>query len=350
MSQDCEVIRTTVLGGGAWGTALALHCARKGHDVVLWAREQDVVDGINQHHENKLFFKGFILPEKLRATTDLLEATKHGKLILMVIPTPFVASVMAQVSGAISEDQIVCSCTKGILNETLETPDKILKRVLPSNLHTRLAFLSGPSFAAEVAKENPTAVTVASENERVRVAVQEWMSSPRFRCYTTNDVVGVELGGALKNVLAIACGISDGLGFGSNGRAALITRGLDELSRLAVSCGANPLTLSGLSGVGDLILTCTGDLSRNRTVGMRLGKGETLEEVMKSMSAVAEGVLTSKSAHNLAKKMGVDCPVIEGIYKVIHLGENPLDVVASNMTRPLKPEVSPIVADACQRS
>eukprot|EP00890_Picochlorum_soloecismus_P005013 jgi/Picsp_1/5512/NSC_02871-R1_nad h-dependent glycerol-3-phosphate dehydrogenase len=338
MSQDSELIRTTVLGGGAWGTALALHCARKGHDVVLWAREQDVVDGINQHHENSLFFKGFILPEKLRATTDILEATKHGKLILMVIPTPFVASVMAQISGAISEDQ------------TLETPDKILKRVLPSNLHSRLAFLSGPSFAAEVAKENPTAVTIASENEGVRVAVQELMSSPRFRCYTTNDVAGVELGGALKNVLAIACGISDGLGFGSNGRAALITRGLDELSRLAVRCGANPLTLAGLSGVGDLILTCTGDLSRNRTVGMRLGKGETLEEVMKSMSAVAEGVLTSKSAHNLAKKMGVDCPVIEGIYKVIHLGENPLDVLASNMTRPLKPEVSPIVADAWQRN
>mmetsp|Transcript_3707 Transcript_3707/g.7585 ORF Transcript_3707/g.7585 Transcript_3707/m.7585 type:complete len:347 (-) Transcript_3707:437-1477(-) len=338
--------RIAVLGGGAWGTALALHCARKGHDVLVWAREQEVVDGINIHHENVVFFKGFTLPDNLRATQDIHAAMVHGELILIVIPTPFVEKVLSQVVDDINGNQILCSCTKGILNETLETPDQILKRVLPDKLHDRLAFLSGPSFAAEVAQEQPTAVTIASKNETVAKRVQDLLSTVRFRCYTTDDTVGVEFGGALKNVLAIACGISDGLGFGFNARAALMTRGLDELSRLAVKCGANPLTLAGLSGVGDLILTCTGDLSRNRTVGVRLGKGEKLKDIQSSMSAVAEGILTSKSAHHLAEKVGVECHIIEGIYKVIHEGADPLEIVASNMSRPLKPEVSPIISEA----
>lgn len=338
--------RVTVLGGGAWGTALALHCARKGHEVQLWAREKEVVEGINGEHENVVFFQGFKLPDNLKATQDIHKAANHGDLILVVIPTPFVEKVLTGIIGDLNRGQILCSCTKGILNETLETPDQILKRVLPLELHGRLAFLSGPSFAAEVGQGQPTAVTIASAHETIAIEVQEIMSTVRFRCYTSQDVVGVEFGGALKNVLAIACGISDGLGFGCNARAALMTRGLDELSRLAVKCGANPLTMSGLSGVGDLILTCTGDLSRNRSVGIRIGKGEKLDEITKSMAAVAEGVLTSKSAHLLAQKVGVECHVIEGIYKVIYENANPLEVVASNMSRPLKPEVSPIIANA----
>lgn len=208
--------------------------------------------------------------------------------------------------------------------------------------------MSGPSFAVEVAQGKPTAVTIACENNEVALRAQELLSSPRFRIYTSNDVIGVELGGALKNVLAIACGISDGLGFGNNGRAALITRGLDELTRLAVKCGANPLTLSGLSGVGDIILTCTGDLSRNRTVGMRLGKGEKLEDIVADMTAVAEGVLTSRSAAKLAEKEGIECPVIMGIYQVIHENADPAQVVQKNMSRPLIPEINPIVASKVQ--
>ena len=204
--------------------------------------------------------------------------------------------------------------------------------------------MSGPSFAAEVARGNPTAVTIASENDEVARKAQEYLSSLRFRIYTSNDVIGVELGGALKNVLAIACGISDGLGYGNNGRAALMTRGLNELTRLAVKCGANPLTLAGLSGIGDIILTCTGDLSRNRTVGMRLGKGEKLDDIISDMTAVAEGILTSRSAANLAKKVGIDCPVIDGIYQVIHEGADPEEMVQRNMSRPLVAELDPLVA------
>lgn len=342
-----ERIKIGVLGGGAWGTALALHAARMGHDVLLWALEKQVAQHINEDHENKNFLPGFPLPESLRASNDIKQVAAHGEILLMVIPTPFVERTVSQVVDAVRKDAILVSCTKGILNDTLETPNHILKRVLPQHLHSRLAYLSGPSFAAEVAKENPTAVTVASEDDAVAQRVQAMMSSPRFRCYRTHDVTGVELGGALKNVLAIACGISDGLGFGSNGRAALLTRGLDEITRLAVHSGASPLTLAGLAGVGDIVLTCTGDLSRNRSVGVRLGKGEKLADITAAMKgAVAEGVLTSRSAHHLALKQGIECPVIEGIYKVIHEGADPVEVVTKNMSRPLKAEVDQRVAQA----
>lgn len=341
-----ERVKVSIIGGGAWGTALGLHCARMGHDTLIWALEKEVMDAINKEHENTVFFKGFALPPNLKASNDIQSVARFGELILMVIPTPFVQGTMAQIKDVLTDAQMLVSCTKGILNETLETPNDILKRVLPDFLHGRLAYLSGPSFAAEVAKGNPTAVTIASENEELATRVQALLSTPRFRCYRTTDCIGVELGGALKNVLAIACGISDGLGFGNNGRAALVTRGLDEITRLAVRSGANPLTMAGLAGVGDVILTCTGDLSRNRTVGVRLGKGESLEEIMKSMTAVAEGVLTSRSAHHLAKKLGVECPVIEGIYQVVHEGADPVQVVTDNMSRPLIPEVNPLVAEA----
>lgn len=214
----------------------------------------------------------------------------------------------------------------------------------------RLAFLSGPSFAAEVAREIPTAVTIASKDMEVAKRVQELLSTNRFRCYRTTDVVGVELAGALKNVLAIACGISDGCGFGNNGRAALITRGLDEITRIAVASGGNPLTLAGLAGVGDIVLTCCGDLSRNRTVGLRLGKGEKLEHIVKTLGATAEGVLTSRAAYDLTKKLGIDCAVIYGIYRVVNEGADPLKVVPETMSRPLRPEVAESVAEAAVNS
>lgn len=338
------IARTTVgvLGGGAWGTALAAHAARMGHDTVLWAREPDVVAAVNEQHENVTFLKGVSLPDNLRASGDMAEVAKGAEIILMVIPTPFVARTVAPLADLLQPHQILVSCTKGILNDTLETPNQILQRVLPQPLHARLAYLSGPSFAAEVARELPTVVTIASQDEAVAARAQALLSTPRFRCYRTTDVIGVEMGGALKNVLAIACGISDGLGFGNNGRAALITRGLAEMTRLAVAGGAHPLTMPGLAGMGDLVLTCTGDLSRNRTVGLRIGKGETLQQIMEGMTAVAEGVLTSRSAHSLAKKLGVDAPIIEGIYRVIHENADPKAVCIEVMSRELRPEVDEV--------
>eukprot|EP00891_Asterochloris_glomerata_P006959 jgi/Astpho2/6959/e_gw1.00107.109.1_t len=298
-----------------------------GHYTLLWAREQEVVADVNgPDRENKTFLKGYKCPEGMRATGDAAEVVQHAELLLMVIPTQFVAATLEPWKDKFRPGQILISCTKGILTDTLETVNQVLQRVLPSQLHQQLAYLSGPSFAAEVAGELPTAVTIASHNDIVAARAQSLLSTHRFRCYRTHDVEGVELGGALKNVLAIACGISDGLGFGNNGRAALITRGLVEITRLAVALGAHPLTMGGLAGMGDLVLTCTGDLSRNRTVGLRIGKGEKLSAIVDSMHAVAEGVLTSKAAFNLAKKLGVDAPIMEGIYRVLHEDAVPVQV------------------------
>lgn len=360
-----------VVGGGAWGTALAAHAARAGHDVRLYAREKEVVDAVNDPavRENTTFLPGFKLPEKgLRATTDAADALRGAELVLLVVPTPFLETVVSKalLPHLDASKHILVSCTKGILNDTLETPADILERALgssssaasapPSNngeeenggtssssngslAAMRACFLSGPSFAAEVARGAPTVVTVASRDRAAAERVQLLLSTPVFRCYTTTDVVGVEMGGALKNVLAIGCGVSDGLGFGANARAALVTRGLGEMTRLAVARGAHPLTMGGLAGIGDLVLTCTGDLSRNRTVGLRIGGGETLAEIAASMTAVAEGVLTARSAAALARKLGVDAPIIDGIDRVLHEGADARGVVTEVMTRELKPEL-----------
>lgn len=329
-----------VVGGGAWGTALAIHCARAGHDTLLYAREPQTIEGINgPTRENSVYLPGFKCPNGLRATSNFDHVLAHTDVILLVVPTPFIAASLEPHVDKLTPRHLLVSCSKGILNDSLETVNEILERVVPPHLHSRLAYLSGPSFAAEVAVGQPTAVTVAAKDLEVAKLVQQRLSTPRFRCYTTTDVPGVELGGALKNVLAIACGIADGLGFGNNGRAALITRGLNEISRLAVAKGAHPLTLAGLAGMGDLVLTCTGDLSRNRQVGLRIGRGEKLPDIMSNMRAVAEGVLTSKSAAELACKLGVDCPIIDGIYRVIHQGADPMEVVTEVMTRALRGEV-----------
>lgn len=361
-----------VVGGGAWGTALAAHAARAGHEVRLYAREKEVVDAVNDPavRENTTFLPGFKLPETgLRATTVAADALRGAELVLLVVPTPFLETVVSKalLPHLDASKHILVSCTKGILNDTLETPADILERTLgkgssaasaPSSagvengsdadtdrsngitsLASRACFISGPSFAAEVARGAPTVVTVASRDRAAAERVQLLLSTPVFRCYTSTDVVGVEMGGALKNVLAIGCGVSDGLGFGANARAALVTRGLGEMTRLAVARGAHPLTMGGLAGLGDLVLTCTGDLSRNRTVGLRIGGGETLEQIAKSMTAVAEGVLTARSAAALARKLGVDAPIIDGIDRVLHEGADARDVVTEVMTRELKPEL-----------
>jgi glycerol-3-phosphate dehydrogenase (NAD(P)+) len=346
--------RTTVgvIGAGAWGTALAIHAARAGHAVQLYAREAEVVASINDPavRENTAFLKGFKVPAGLVATSDMPAMLAASELLLLVVPTPFVAATAAALAPHLDAGRhILVSCTKGILTDTLETPADILARVLPAAFQHRVAFLSGPSFAAEVAAEAPTAVTIAAADPATGKAAQAFLSSRRFRCYYTDDVTGVELGGALKNVLAIACGISDGLALGCNARAALITRGLGELTRIAVARGGHPLTSLGLAGVGDLVLTCTGDLSRNRTVGMRLGRGESLASILDSMNAVAEGVLTSKAAAALAAKEGVEAPIVHGIHAVIHEGADPVAVVEELMTRALGDEVDASVRAAARK-
>ena len=336
-------VRVGVIGAGAWGTALAIHAARAGHETVIWGREAEVVEDINSARENKIFLPGFEVPELLSATGDLEGCVRHAQLLLTVTPTPYVGAVVGSCVDWLTEDHIVVSCSKGIENNSLELVSEILERVLPQRLHSQLAYLSGPSFAKEVALQHPTAVTVASYLPGVGHRVQELLSTNRFRCYTTRDVVGVEMGGALKNVMAICTGAADGLGFGYNARAGLITRGLGEISRMAVRKGANPLTLQGLAGMGDLVLTCTGELSRNRTVGKRLGAGESLDDIVKSTVTVAEGVLTSRSAWQLAQKLGVaeQVPIIEGAYNVLWEGQDLMDALEALMARPLKDEWIP---------
>ncbi len=342
MSEERQKIKIGVIGGGAWGTALAMHAARIGHDVTIWAHERDVVADVRDNRRNTLFLPGFELPPGVTASQDLEAVVAGSTLVLCVAPTPHVGRVIGSVAKVFRDDHILVSCSKGIENDSLETVDQIMERVLPSKLHGNLAYLSGPSFAKEVAAQSPTAVTVASHMPWVGRQVQQLLSNNRFRCYTTRDVPGVELGGALKNVMAICVGAGDGLGFGYNVRAGLITRGLAEITRMAVRKGADPLTLQGLAGMGDLVLTCTGELSRNRTVGVRLGKGETLEQILGSTITVAEGVLTSRSAWQLADKLGVAdrVPIIEQAYRVLWEGKDLLVAMEDLMSRPLKDELT----------
>lgn len=335
-----EKFEVGIIGAGAWGTALAIHCARKGMNTLMWAYEADTVQAIEDTQQNLTFLPGVNLPSNLRATNDLQKCVQSAHILLTVIPTPHVARIAKQISPWLTDDHAIVSCSKGIDNESLETVNEIFERVLPRRFHLSLAYLSGPSFAAEVAAGSPTAVTIAALDRKLAHHLQKELSNDRLRCYATNDVIGVEMGGALKNVMAIATGAADGLGFGFNARAALITRGLSEITRVAVKKGGNPLTMQGLAGMGDLVLTCTGDLSRNRTVGLRLGRGESIEQILGSMSAVAEGVLTSRSAHRLCEQLGVDAPIIHNTYRVVHEGLPPLEALASLMSRSLKDELT----------
>lgn len=327
-----------VLGGGAWGTALAVVLADKGHDTVVWAFEPEVGKDINERHENRKYLPGVELPPRLTATSDLAASVREAEMVVLVSPSHVTRQVIGQVAADLPANIPIVCATKGIENDTLMTMSEVLEDVLPPERHPYLAYLSGPSFAKEVALRMPTAVVVASNWERMALQVQEAFARPVFRVYTSSDVIGVEMGGALKNVIAIAAGASDGLGFGHNARTGLITRGLAEISRLAVAKGAQPLTLSGLSGMGDLVLTCTGELSRNRTVGFQLGEGKRIEDILAGMTAVAEGVRTSRSAHDLARKLGVETPIIDAVYSVLFENVTARDAVASLLAREPRPE------------
>ncbi len=331
-------MRAAVIGGGSWGTALASVLAGNGSEVMVWSHDPEVAVALSERHENTKYLPGLPLPASVRGTANLAEALAGAELVVAASPSHVTREVMSRAVPALPRATPIVCATKGIENETLLTMSEVLEEVLPPELHPYVAFLSGPSFAKETVKRMPTAVVVAANWERIAKQVQRAFSSDCFRVYTSNDVAGVELGGSLKNVCAIAAGIADGMGFGHNTRAAIITRGLGELVRLAVRKGANPITLSGLAGMGDLVLTCTGDLSRNRTVGLALGRGQVLQEILAGMTQVAEGVRTAKSAHDLAAKLEVEMPLHEAVYRVLHEGLPVRQAMAQLLSRELKQE------------
>ena len=330
--------RVGVVGAGSWGTALALLLHRNGHRVRLWSWDDSVVREVREVGENRSFLPGIRIPEELEVSVDLAHVLADAQLVVSVSPSQFVDSVMEQAVRWLPAGALVVSASKGIETRTLRRMDEVLARHLGSEQHERLCVLSGPSFAQEVAQAMPTAVVLASRSKEARLAAQAAFSSDTFRVYTDPDVVGVELGGAVKNVIALAAGVAVGLGLGRNAQAALITRGLAEITRLGQTLGADPLTFSGLAGVGDLVLTCTGELSRNRTVGVRLGRGETLEAILGEMRAVAEGVRTTEAVHELAGRHGVEMPITLQVHRMLNGEVTPADALRELMTRDPKPE------------
>ncbi len=327
-----------VIGAGSWGTTLANLLAKKGHDVTLWAHEPEVAQEMAEHGVNTPFLPGIALSPHLRFTNSLHEAAAGKDMLVFVVPSQVVRGVLRSILPSLPKDTVIVSASKGIELQTLMLVSQIYEELLPGEMFRNFAALSGPTFAREVAQEMPTAVVAAAAEAKVAKHVQKTFTTAYFRAYTNDDVIGVELGGAIKNVIAIAAGISDGLGFGHNTRAALITRGLAEMTRLGLALGARSSTFAGLAGMGDLVLTCTGDLSRNRTVGMKLGRGMKLAEILGEMRMVAEGVKTTESAFNLAKKLGVDTPIAEKTFQVLYHDKPAREGVIELMTRDLKAE------------
>ncbi len=336
--RDTGALRLGVVGAGSWGTALANLLAGRHAPVDLWAFEPEVRAGIRDDRENPVFLPGVRLSENLRPSGDLDAVVADKDLVLIVVPSHVMREVAGRMAGALSPSAVVVSASKGIENRTHLTMSGVLRETL-SISEDRLAVLSGPSFAREVARGVPTAVTAASRNIDTARIVQSAFATPTFRVYTNDDLIGVELGGSVKNVIAIAAGIIDGLGLGLNTRAALITRGLTEIRRLGVRMGANPRTFTGLAGIGDLILTCTGDLSRNHTVGKRIGEGMTLREILADMRMVAEGVKTAESVYTLSRSLGVEMPITEEIYRILYEDASPREALHRLMTRHLKDEL-----------
>jgi glycerol-3-phosphate dehydrogenase (NAD(P)+) len=327
--------RCAVVGAGAWGTALADVLAGQGHDVCVWAYEQEVARELQASHTNSTFLPDVQLAVGLRATSELAEAVSGASMVVYAPPSHVLRRLARQASPAIAPGTIVVVATKGIEDETLALTTDI---VAEEHHGCSVVALSGPSFAAEVVRGQPTAVVAASREDVARVSVQHAFSRPTFRVYTTDDVTGVALGGALKNVVAIAAGISDGLGLGYNPRAALITRALAEMTRLGVARGARAETFAGLTGIGDLVLTCTGALSRNRALGEALGRGQTVEQALAGRHTVAEGVHTARTAHLLAQRVGVEMPIVDAVQRVLFEQHDPRQALMDLMTRELRPE------------
>ncbi len=329
-----------IIGGGSWGTALALALGRSRtrHKLRLWVRESDLAARMRQTRENDLFLPGFKLPEEVVVTDKLAEAAAGADIVASVIPSQFVRLVWQELRSSLGQETLIVSATKGLELETLARPSEAILQAAGANVEPRLAAISGPSFAKEVAAGLPTAAVIASANETLARDLQAELAGPGLRLYTNTDVAGVEIGGAVKNVIAIAAGVADGLELGANARAALITRGLAEITRLAVACGSKPETLAGLAGLGDLVLTCTGALSRNRTVGLELGRGRRLEDVLAGTRMVAEGVETTRATRALGQKLGVELPITEQMYRMLFEGLEPRAAVRELMERALRQE------------
>lgn len=336
--------KIAVLGGGSWGTALAAILAAKGEDVLLWARESEVSDEINHHHFNSIFLPDISLPTSLEASSNLKECLAGRSIILSVLPSHAAREVYSKLKeNSLAHDAIFVSCSKGIEISSGKLMSDLFFESLPDHDGDLFTCLSGPTFAREVAQGLPTTAVVAGRNPNVTSKVQQLLRTDYFLTYTHDDVIGVEVGGAVKNVIAIACGMSDGLGFGHNTRAALITRGLYEMIKIGKKLGANPLTFSGLTGVGDLVLTCTGELSRNRTLGYQVGMGQNLQKILKESRMVAEGVNTARAIFELTERLGISAPISTEMYRILHEGKSPRDAVSDLTKRELKEELRSIL-------
>lgn len=324
----------SVIGAGSWGTTLACLLSDKGYDVTLWVHEKELAEEINNTRINRIYLPDIILPDNLKVTYSIDVTVKMARYIVNAVPAQFTRAVFKEALPYIPDQTIIISASKGIERGTLLTVSSILKEL---SAHP-VAVLSGPSFAKEVIKKMPAAVTLAAEDKNIGYMLQEVFNINNFRVYTHDDIIGVEIGGALKNVMAIAAGISDSLGLGNNARASLITRGLAEMTRLGIAMGAKERTFSGLSGIGDLVLTCTSPLSRNYTVGAKLGQGIKLKDILNQTKSVAEGVATAESAYDLSKKYNIEMPIVEQVYKVINEDKDPVLAVKDLMERSLKTE------------
>lgn len=331
-------MQIAVLGSGSWGTALAIQLARAGNSIRLWSRSSQMAYQMQQDRENKRYLPGIELPSSIVVASELDYCLLSCDMIVSVIPSQHTRSVLENALPLLNPLVPICCASKGIEGGTLMTMEEVFRDVLPRSFHAQLAFLAGPSFAKEVALDLPTAVVVASRFSEVAEEVAQAFHAGRFRVYHTDDIVGAELGGALKNVVAIACGVADGLGVGLNARAALMTRGLAEITRIAVARGANPLTLAGLSGMGDLVLTCTGNLSRNRRVGLGLGEGKKLSVILEELGQVAEGVVTTETAHELAMREGIEAPITEEVYNLLYKEKSAVDALRNLLGRERRAE------------
>ncbi len=329
-----------VIGAGGWGIALAKLLADKGEPVTLWCHGAESFRELQDDRESRAYLAGVTLPSSIEITRSLEVTVADKSLILCVVPSHAAREVMTSASPYVSPQTTVLCCTKGLEEESLKTMGEVLGEIFGETQKQRHAFLSGPTFAAEVARGLPAAVTVAARRGDIARDLQETLSTLNFRVYTSTDIVGVQMGGVIKNIIAIAAGISDGLKLGHNARAALMTRGLVEMTRLAVCMGADPMTLAGLPGLGDLILTCTGDLSRNRKVGLQIAEGKSALEISQGTRMVAEGVRNARSVYWLAKRLGIEMPIVEQMYNVIYEGKRPAEAVRDLMQRSLKSELS----------
>ena len=338
MTKD-KISKVGVIGAGSWGTALSNLLAGEGVDVHLWVREDSVYRQIKNERVNTVFLPDVKLDPRLKPVKLFEEALFEKELVLMVVPSHVFRDVLKNLKPYLREGMSFITATKGIENDSLMIMSQVAEDTLPKAYLKNFASLDGPSFAKEVSRKFPTAVTIACSDPDHAERLQQLFNMDYFRVYASQDVIGVQLGGALKNVIAIAAGAADGLEFGHNARAALITRGLAEITRLGVAMGANPLTFAGLAGMGDLVLTCTGDLSRNRTVGFKIGKGMNIEEITARMNMVAEGIKTTRSTYALSRKLGVDMPITTQVYQVLYEGKNPKEAVKELMSRELKAEL-----------